>query len=239
MAAVSDPCEGVRIALGAYLLEALDPAEAVEVRSHLAGCAACRDELALLAPLPGVLSRLGARGSLAMPAPAAPPPVPSAPPGLLERTVAEIGRRRRSLRLRLRIAAGFGALTLAGAGVAAGFLIAGHVNAPPPAQVAAVHASGTNPANGVRVTADVFREDWGSSIHLTVSGVKPGDDCQLWAVGRSGAQQELGSWRVGYEGWATVDGATDMPAAQISTLKVVTSSGSNLMTLALPSAASS
>ncbi|MCK9896208.1 anti-sigma factor [Frankia sp. AgB32] len=51
-------CAAPKIALGAYVLGALDPAERSELEIHLAGCAVCRAELASLAGLPGLLSRL-------------------------------------------------------------------------------------------------------------------------------------------------------------------------------------
>jgi len=48
----------LRIALGAYALGALDASERAEVDDHLAACVTCRDELARLAVLPGMLGRL-------------------------------------------------------------------------------------------------------------------------------------------------------------------------------------
>ncbi|MCL9762191.1 zf-HC2 domain-containing protein [Frankia sp. AiPa1] len=51
-------CAAPRIALGAYVLGALDPADRSVVEHHLAGCADCRAELSSLAGLPGLLGRL-------------------------------------------------------------------------------------------------------------------------------------------------------------------------------------
>jgi hypothetical protein len=48
------------IALGAYVLGALDRDERCELEAHLETCAICRAELERLAPLPGLLSRLSA-----------------------------------------------------------------------------------------------------------------------------------------------------------------------------------
>lgn len=45
---------------GAYVLGALPPAERAAYQRHLAGCPACRDEVAELAGLPGLLGRLDA-----------------------------------------------------------------------------------------------------------------------------------------------------------------------------------
>jgi len=64
---------------GAYILGALAPAERAEYERHLATCPACRDSIAQLAVLPGLLGRLD-------PATAQPPV--AAPPSLLPRVLA-------------------------------------------------------------------------------------------------------------------------------------------------------
>ncbi|MGH3238986.1 MAG: anti-sigma factor family protein, partial [Spirillospora sp.] len=51
-------CVDVRTSLGVYVLGALDPAERSQMEGHLAGCPACRDELAGLAGLPAMLGRV-------------------------------------------------------------------------------------------------------------------------------------------------------------------------------------
>jgi anti-sigma factor RsiW len=71
------------VSLGVYVLGAADASERLRVEAHLPGCAACRAELARLAPLPGLLARvppdlrLAAPGtavfSLAAPGPVAAP----------------------------------------------------------------------------------------------------------------------------------------------------------------------
>jgi hypothetical protein len=45
------------MSLGVYVLGAADAEESRQVRAHLQGCPACRAELALLMPLPGLLAR--------------------------------------------------------------------------------------------------------------------------------------------------------------------------------------
>jgi anti-sigma factor RsiW len=56
--AVSEDCAAVRISLGVYVLGALEPAERAVTQAHVAGCPACREELALISGLPGLLGRL-------------------------------------------------------------------------------------------------------------------------------------------------------------------------------------
>lgn len=51
-------CGHVRLELGVYVLGAIAAADRSAVGAHLACCADCRDELAELAGLPGLLSRV-------------------------------------------------------------------------------------------------------------------------------------------------------------------------------------
>ena len=51
-------CREMRQLLGVYVVGAIDPAERAAVEEHLAECASCRDELAGLASLPAMLSRV-------------------------------------------------------------------------------------------------------------------------------------------------------------------------------------
>src|ERR1017187_1942319 len=51
-------CGEIRQALGVYLLGAIGPADRSAVSSHLAGCADCREVLARLAGLPGLLGNV-------------------------------------------------------------------------------------------------------------------------------------------------------------------------------------
>jgi anti-sigma factor RsiW len=49
-------CAQARISLGVYVLGALEPAERAAVDAHLAGCEACRAELAGIEELPALLA---------------------------------------------------------------------------------------------------------------------------------------------------------------------------------------
>jgi len=79
---------------GAYVLGALSPTERAEYERHLGACPSCREAVATLAVIPGLLSRLD-------PASVAPQPV-AAPPTLLPRILAHMSTRRRAQRLRRR-----------------------------------------------------------------------------------------------------------------------------------------
>jgi anti-sigma factor RsiW len=65
----SEGCGEIRHALGVYLLGAISPADRSAVGRHLAGCAGCREELARLAGLPGLLGTVPAADVAARPPP--------------------------------------------------------------------------------------------------------------------------------------------------------------------------
>jgi len=91
---------------GAYILGALAPAERAAFERHLATCPLCRESVAALAVLPGLLGRLD---------PAAVTVSVPSPPELLPRVLSTARARRRSQRRRQ-------LLTTAAAGVAAAAL---------------------------------------------------------------------------------------------------------------------
>src|SRR5205814_10250129 len=86
-------CAPYRMALGAYVLGALDPGERADVEAHVADCHECREELSELAVLPGLLGRLNAAEVADLGTPA-----PAAPPELLERMLATAAAEQRTRR---------------------------------------------------------------------------------------------------------------------------------------------
>ncbi|MFF3440841.1 zf-HC2 domain-containing protein [Streptosporangium sp. NPDC002721] len=89
-------CEEVRMSLGVYVLDALEPDERVLVEAHLAECAECRAELEELAGVTTFLGRVS-EGDVAQ--------VASPPTVVLERLLSAKVRRRRTNRLMLSLAA--------------------------------------------------------------------------------------------------------------------------------------
>lgn len=247
---MNEGCRERRIALGAYVLGALEPAEGAEIEAHLADCAGCREELAGLVRLPAMLGRLrqedavaagtGSRAGAGAGAPqgawsgtgsgAGAGAGPGSRPSLLERTIAELARRRRRQRLRWRAGVATGAAALVALAAAVGVLVVTRPS-PPAEVVAAAHLSGADQSTGVRASAELYTEAWGTSIHLDVSGVTPGDQCELVAVGQDGSQQVAGTWTVGYTGGVEIDGATGISPSQLSSLQIVTLSGTELVAL--------
>jgi anti-sigma factor RsiW len=242
---MNDGCGERRIALGAYVLDALQPVERAEIEAHLAGCAGCREELAGLVGLPAVLSRLSAEEAVAAgsgvgaAAGAGAPPAPGlrvgsaagSRPTLVERTIAELRERRRRQRLRWRVGVATGGAAVIALAAAVGVLVVTRPAPIAPVVAAVARLSGVDQSTGVRASAELYAETWGTSIHLDVSGVTPGDQCELVAIGPDGSQQVAGTWKVGYTGGVEIDGATGLTPGQLSSLQIVTTSGSELVAL--------
>ena len=152
----------LREQLGWYALGHGTPEEQAGVRAHLDGCAACRAELAGLAPLAARLGRADADRLDEEPAP---------PAGLGEAVMARIAaeaplrRRRASSRRGLAAAAVVG---VAAAGFGTGWL-ARPVPDPLPLEPVAVQAD-----PGIEATADVVPHTWGVEVKLTGEGFAAG-----------------------------------------------------------------
>jgi len=243
------------VALGAYVLGALEREERARLEEHLETCAICREELDRLAPLPGLLSRLtldeaevlettelgpeevdpAAAGSAADAGPLerplgrepagsaalfgrAPRPEPaytSAAP--LERALFAVARERRRSRL-MRASAVAAALVLAAVALVGGPLL-GDDGADGPAPLT---AAASDLQTGVRGSAELTREPWGTRVELSLAGVRPGEHCRLVARAVGGRTEVAATWRAGYLGTAEVPGAVAIPADRLASLDVVT-----------------
>lgn len=211
-------CSDATHALGAYVVGALDPRERADVEAHLGLCPACRDELALLAPLPGLLSRLTAEE-----AEAGPPSLDSIDGGgaMLERLLAAAARERRVASRRRWLAAAAAVVVLAG-GTTAG--VAGW---------RAAHEQNwqrvTATAGAVRMSVEIEPASTGTSLDLGLRGVARGERCRLIAVSDTGARDVAGSWEATYDGTATIRGTTSITRDHLARLVVETYDGRQLV----------
>ncbi|MFV2172069.1 zf-HC2 domain-containing protein [Actinomadura sp. LOL_016] len=251
---MTDHCTDVRAALGVYVVGAIDPAERARVDAHLAGCPACRDELAALAGLPALLGRVDEEQLTRAAEP---------PPELLDALLARAAERRRGplggrwrhhgegsrdgggrMRRWAPVAAA-ACLTLAVGGLAGGLVAAagdgsGTAAAPPatsapasPTQViTAERIAAANDATGVRGYVLLYERKWGTEVELHLSGLEQGARCRLQVIARDGRKDALGSWYVPYDdGYGEYRGSTMFPRGELSTFEIVGLDGKTVLTI--------
>lgn len=202
-------CSEARLSLGVYVLGAIDPAERALVDSHLAGCRECRDELAGLAGLPALLSRVGTEEAMALAATDGPSADEAGgeagedktpPRELLGRVLDLTAARRRRRRWR---EAGLGAAAalIIAVGVFGGLRLASS----PAQSPQSTAATDWGPALGQWETATggdqgmvgtvLYRPmGWGTQLTVKVSGIPVGTMCQLWILGSGNRRVLAGSW---------------------------------------------
>jgi anti-sigma factor RsiW len=207
-----------RQALGVYVLGAIDPAERSQVDRHVTGCRECRDELAGLAGLPALLSRVSADevGRISLEdADAA--PVGATPPGDLLESALSLTAARRRRQHRWQAAAAAAAAVVAAAGIVAGLRLASGAPASASAPPASWPTARTTSAlSGVTATLRYDREPWGTAMDIQVIGVPSGTTCQLWVTDAQGVHLAVSGWTVA-NGSATAwyAGSTWVTASQV------------------------
>lgn len=209
--------DGMRTDLGAYLIGSLAPAERAAVDRHLAGCPECRAELATLAPLPGLMSRISAEDARSR--------ALTPGPQLLARALDAVRSRQQAQRLRLRRWR-LAAVAVAVVAVAALVL--------PPLIDAAPSGEPLTTAAGVTATGtgDLDARPWGTAVQLNLSGLPSAPGYVAYAVDRDGYGEIAASWGVTADGHAAVTGATAIPRADLVAVQIRTTDGKPLLTLA-------
>jgi anti-sigma-K factor RskA len=185
-------CREIRQLLGVYVVGAIDPAERAVVDDHLAECQACRDELASLAGLPALLSRVPLTDVERISLDPADLPEPAEPSSeLLSSLVRRVSTRRRNRAWRAVAAVAAAAIIAAGGATAVVQLTAHH-----PASVATQVASGTSRGGGVSAVVDYSATSWGTAMRVRVSGIPPGTTCYFWVIA-NGGRTLARTWTVG------------------------------------------
>lgn len=230
-------CRAAELSLGALVLGALDPAERLLVEEHVASCPRCRDALAELAPLPGLLNRLDAGQAEAG--------LPAAPQRLLEAALATASPQRpRPAPTRARRWWTAAAVAAAAAIVATVAVLATRAEEGTPPQAGQAPTSslgghqgdtvlwdGTSTDGAIRASVVLTRQASGSHLSMTLTGVRSGQQCDLVIESADGRREVTASWKATYEGAATVTGSTSSWPQQISTMLVTTPRGDTLLRL--------
>ncbi len=193
-------CGEVRQALAVYVLGAIEPADRDVVDRHLADCASCREELAGLAALPGLLRRISPQDAVPLlDHDTTTPRADDLPSGLVLRQLLVGAGRRRRHHLRASVTAAAAAGLLAGAGVIAGWYAA-HPAAPRPRPVAgpapgwAETPGAANPRTHVSATVRYAARPWGLQLSAQVTGIPVGTRCQLDVISGQGQVTPAGGW---------------------------------------------
>jgi Putative zinc-finger len=218
---VSGPgqCAQICPELGVYVLGVISPADRAMVSRHLASCPRCRKEVADLAGLPALLSRVPVNTAVQL-SEEGPPDQSSPPEALLDGLIGRVGAVRRRWSL-----AAAAVILAAVAAAAAGW--ASHVlrpAAPPPRPAAswwAATARGFDAAIGAWATVRYTPQPWGTEVAASVSGIRPGTSCQIWATTVSGQQEAVGSWTVTRgESDAWYPASVSFPAASLASFDI-------------------
>lgn len=210
--------ESFRKDLGSYVLGALDPRDRSMLEQHLGSCPACREELASLAGLPGLMSRVSpdevVSDSL----------LPS--PALLPRLLDSVEMERRADRGRLRrwrLAAATLAVTAASA------VAVGQTPAATDAPAVALSTATGSLAEG---TVSFEPRPWGTAVALSLHDLPPAASYIAWAVDRGGQRTAVATWGATSDGTVSVIGATPLAPTAVQDLTVETADGHDLLTLA-------
>ena len=222
-------CDQARPELGVYILGAIAPGERATVDAHLATCSTCRDELAGLADLPGLLDKLG------------PDDVDRICPDDLAGELASWGRpsdladaRRRRNRSRYLLVAAAAVALVVGlfAGRTFAAPAAGTVAVPAgPANAAWHTAAGASAATGASATVAYVHEPWGIAFQVLVRNIPVGTTCHLWVIHPDGTRTMAAGWTTASdEGQHSYPGSMASSAGPVSQFQI-TAGGRTLVTV--------
>ncbi|HTZ93871.1 MAG TPA: zf-HC2 domain-containing protein [Streptosporangiaceae bacterium] len=225
-------CRDMRQLLGVYVVGAIDPAERAKVDEHLAQCQSCRDELAGLAGLPAMLSRVPADDVERLSGPALQLPEAEQPPDELLNSLLRKVSVKRTGRMWRNIAAVAAAAVIAAAGATA----VSQLTQPASGGSVAAQQQGWAKAGHVAAVVDYTAVPWGTAMRVQVSGIKPGTVCQFWVVAKNGTSVYAGTWTVdgnygrGYEEKAWYPASSALAAGSVRGFQI-TSGGKVLLNI--------
>lgn len=221
---------------GAYVLGALSPAERTAYERHLATCHTCREAVAEIAVLPGLLGRLDAAGldrvtSMGAGVPAA----ESRSPALVDAARAVRRRERRMNRLRYAAAALIAASLALVAGLGLSWLrgqppVPGEANP----QVAMVAMQPLRAGLPVQAKIGLDTSKWGTEVTMWCAYQHTGADAMTYTfrlVAHSkGDQEQVMSWLAGPGDEVTFTVPTRFARSELDRLELTQYDGTPLLT---------
>jgi hypothetical protein len=238
----------------AYVLGALAPVERLAYEDHLARCGRCREAVAELAPLPGLLARAprpdtgepGVSDEPALPdeptwddepaAEAGARPAKAAGPDSAAANVV-VRRRKTRHRLRRRLLMGVAAVVALGLAVAVPLLV---LRGPQPAQTVALTAQTSTP---LTASVSFTPTSWGTQLSMdcsyptasdtTVPGYTSGSAAGVYSLvvtDVNGTATQVSTWSAQPGVDVTLNAATAVPLDQIASVAIHNASGTPVLT---------
>jgi anti-sigma factor RsiW len=223
-------CRDIRLALGVYVVGAIDPSERTIVDIHLSHCPECREELAAMAGLPSLLGRVPARDAERLALDSADLKDLEEPPArVLTSLLSEVAARRKARRWRVVMATAAAAVIAVGGGLVGGIAVSGGPAASQQAgQPETVHAvdARTHVAAAVTYTPSAT----GTTMAVIATGIPVGTKCDFWVIRTDGRQAIAGHWTVGsWEHQAYRTASSQFKATRIRAFLITTSRGRTLV----------
>lgn len=232
---------------GAYVLGALAPAERAAYERHLATCSFCREAVAEIAVLPGLLGRLDPSDFAKLLDPSLSSPTPNRvqtpmPPRRAPHPIAPAhtaARRRKTRRVRVLSTALAAAVIGLIVGIGAVFVTGdrgGETEAVASATVAMTAVDSSVPLNA---DINLVGANGGTKINLvciynkTSASLKP-YTVRLMAYGPDDAEEQLGSWIAAPGKEFTMSGVTHFTEGNLSRLELVRNDGKALLAYDVP-----
>ncbi|HYN94107.1 MAG TPA: zf-HC2 domain-containing protein [Pilimelia sp.] len=238
---------------GAYVLGALSPAERSSYERHLAACPTCREAVAEIAVLPGLLGRLDPAAAMELlfdhEAGAARAPVGEGRVNTLIGAATQARRRERRTRRRRFAAVGLVAAALAAVvGLGTANLTGGPLDRPGAtpgtgnATAVAPRLTAMKPVNGpVPVTAQIglASRSWGTTVTMKCAYADTDNYARAWtfhlvAYGPDNAREEIGSWVAAPGDELPISSQTRFTGAQLVRLELTKGDGTPLLAYDVP-----
>jgi anti-sigma factor RsiW len=225
---------------GAYVLGALSPAERAAYERHLATCSFCREAVADIAVLPGLLGRLDPADFAKLLDPTLSPsaPAPNRMPDLVNAAQSTRRKERKKTRVRVLSTALAAAVVALVVGVGAVFWMGTGAPAQP---TAGPMVAMTTVAAEVPVTAKVSMTGMsaGTKVSLVCSYNKASASREAYTIwlkaeGPDGETDTLGSWVAAPGKEFSMTGMTHLVGAALSRLVLVRSDGKVLLAYDVP-----